>query len=236
MLPIERILVRSAHFALFLARFGARQGQKMKRLAPLLLLLIPFAALGQGSAAPAASAPAAASPTPAAQPAVATTPPATPAPATAGSTTSSAHATPSPAGAATIIFYRPKRLMDATFKPSVYVDDSTIGRIGNGENFKVKVAPGSHRIYSNDKSTGLQLDAKDGETYYIRVDMKTGLTARGAVTKVDKGEGSVEVAQTKQTIDVDLSHAPGPPPPSTLAPPGQQPSMGPPLTPTPPQP
>jgi len=211
----------------------------MKRLAPLFLLLIPFAAPGQGSTAPAMSAPAAASPTPAAQPlapATATTPPATPAPATAGNTTLSAHATPSPSGAATIVFYRPKRLMDATFKPSVYVDDSTIGRIGNGENFKVKVATGTHKIYSNDKSTGLQLDAKDGETYYIRVDMKTGLTARGAVTLVEKGEGSVEVTQTKQTIDVDLSHAPGPPPPSTLAPPGQQPSMGPPLTPPPPQP
>jgi len=122
--------------------------------------------------------------------------------------------------------------MDATFKPSVYVDDSTIGRLGNGENFKVKVAPGSHKIYSNDKSTGLELTARDGETYYIRVDMKTGLTARGAVTLVEKGEGSVEVTQTKQTIDVDLTHAPGPPAPSPLAP-GPQ---GPPLPPPPSQP
>ena len=212
----------------------------MKRLAPFLLLLFPLAALCQDSGAQAGPPPTPATPAAEKQPpapVVATTPPpAAPAPAPAGNTTSSAHAAPSPGGSATVIFYRPKRLMDATFKPSVYVDDSTIGRIGNGENFKVKVATGTHRIYSNDKSTGLELDAKDGETYYIRVDMKTGLTARGAVTRVDKGEGSVEVTQTRQTIDVDLTHAPGPPPPSTLAPPGQQPQLGPPLPPPPAQP
>ncbi len=205
----------------------------MKRLAPLFFLLIPIVALCQDSAAPAAPPTAAAPAT--AQPSASTPAPAAPVPAAPDSTTLAAHPTPRPAGgAATVIFYRPKRLMDATFKPSVYVDDSTIGRLGNGENFKVKVSAGTHKIYSNDKSTGLELDAKDGETYYIRVDMKTGLTARGAVTLVEKGEGSVEVAQTKQTIDVDLSHPPAPPPPSTLAPPGQQPSMGPPLP--PPQP
>ena len=121
--------------------------------------------------------------------------------------------------------------MVAGFKPSVYVDDSTIGRLGNGENFRVKVATGAHKVYSNDKSTGLELNAIEGETYYIRVDMKTGLTERGAVTRVDKGEGSVEVAPTKQTIDVDLTHAPGPPAPSTLAPGPQGPPLPPPSQP-----
>lgn len=209
----------------------------MKRLAIVFLFLVPLAALGQDSAAPAGPAPATTAPASEKQP-PAPVAPTMPPPAASQSTAadktalSAPHATPSPVGSATIIFYRPKRLMDATFKPSVYVDDSTIGRLGNGENFKVKVAPGSHKIYSNDKSTGLELTARDGETYYIRVDMKTGLTARGAVTLVEKGEGSVEVTQTKQTIDVDLTHAPGPPAPSPLAP-GPQ---GPPLPPPPSQP
>jgi hypothetical protein len=150
-------------------------------------------------------------------------------------TLSSAHATPTPAGSATIIFYRPKRFMDSTFKPSVYVDDSTIGRLGNGENFKVKVTAGQHKLYSNDKSTGTDLNAKAGETYYIRIDMKTGITVRGAVTQVDKQEGEFEVTQTKQTVDVDLTHPPGPPPPSPLGPPPTGPPLGPGLPP-PPQP
>ena len=203
----------------------------MRRFAPLVLLLIPFAMHGQEPAAPAGSTPSAASPAPAQQPpAPAVTPPAAASQPAAGgnATLSSAHATPTPAGSATIIFYRPKRFMDSTFKPSVYVDDSTIGRLGNGENFKVKVTAGQHKLYSNDKSTGTDLNAKAGETYYIRIDMKTGITARGAVTQVDKQEGEFEVTKTKQTVDVDLTHPPGPPP--------TEPPLGPGLPPPPPQP
>lgn len=208
----------------------------MGRFALLVLLLIPFAAIGQEPAAPASSPPSAPSPAPAPAPASATTPPAAASqPAAGGNTTlSSAHATPTPAGSATIIFYRPKRFMDSTFKPSVYVDDSTIGRLGNGENFKVKVTAGQHKLYSNDKSTGTDLDAKAGETYYIRIDMKTGITVRGAVTLVDKQEGEFEVTKTKQTVDVDLTHPPGPPPTSPLGPSPTGPPLGPGLPPPPP--
>ena len=209
---------------------------QVRPFAPLVLLLIPLTAIGQNT--PAGSRPSAASPAPAQQPpaSVTTSPPAASQPAAGGNATlSSAHATPTPAGSATIIFYRPKRFMDSTFKPSVYVDDSTIGRLGNGENFKVKVTAGQHKLYSNDKSTGTDLDAKAGETYYIRIDMKTGITARGAVTQIDKQEGEFEVTKTKQTVDVDLTHPPGPPP-SPLGPPPTGPPLGPGLPPPPPQP
>ncbi len=202
----------------------------MKRLALLVLVLMPLAAICQEQPAPAGPAPSAASPA-AAQQAPAPSPAATTLGAT-DKTTMAAHATPAPAGSAIVIFYRPKRFMDSTFKPSVYVDDKTIGRIGNGENFKVKVPAGAHKIFSNDKSTGTDLDAKAGETYYIRIDMKTGLTtARGAVTLVEKQEGAFEVTQTKQVLDVDITGEPGPPPPPPLAPSSQQPPLGPPLPP-----
>ena len=206
----------------------------MRRLAPFFLLLIPTVALcqdqpppagvGAPTTPPAASAPPSApAPTPAAP-----TAPSTPTPA--------AHPSPAAVGSAIIIFYRPKGFVTATFKPSVYVDDNTIGRLGSGENFRVKVPPGPHKIYSNDKSTGTDLNTKDGETYYIRIDMKTGITVRGAVTQVAKEEGAFEVTKTKQVLDVDLTHQPGPAPQPPLAPPGQQPSMGPPLPPPSPQP
>ena len=57
-------------------------------------------------------------------------------------------------------------------------------------------APGSHRIYSTDKSTGMELNAKPGETYYVRVDIQVGFSkGHGGVTLVDPQEGKYEVAQ-----------------------------------------
>jgi hypothetical protein len=66
----------------------------------------------------------------------------------------------------------------------------------NGNSLKVSVTPGSHRVYSTDKSTGLDLDAKPGETYYIRIDIQTGFwKGHGGVTLVDPQQGKYEVAQ-----------------------------------------
>jgi len=206
----------------------------MKRLVLFFVSFAPLIALGQGQPAPASpgSAPTTAAPAPSAAPVspAAATAPATPAPpANPSEAPPAARPMPAVGGSATIIFYRPKRLMDSTFKPSVFVDDKTIGRLGNGENFKVLVPAGPHKIFSNDKSTGTNLTANAGETYYIRIDMKTGLTARGAVTLVAKDEGAFEVTKTKQVLDVDLTHEPGPPP---QAPPSQQqPPAEPPLAP-----
>jgi uncharacterized protein DUF2846 len=101
---------------------------------------------------------------------------------------------------ATICFYRPQRLEGWSYKPSIYVGKVEITRLKNGEGVQVIVSPGSHRLYSNDKSTGVDLDAKAGQTYYVRVDMKRGLPWHGAVTLVDQQEGKFEF--TKQPLDL----------------------------------
>ena len=90
------------------ARSRAGPGHTMKRLAIVFLFLVPLAALGQDTAAPARPGPATTAPASEKQPpapvAATTPPPATAAPTSAGSMTSSAHPTPRPAGgAATII-------------------------------------------------------------------------------------------------------------------------------------
>jgi hypothetical protein len=97
---------------------------------------------------------------------------------------------------ATIYFYRPKRFEGYALKPSVFVDETKAGNMHNGNSIKVSVTPGSHRVYSTDKSTGLDLDAKPGETYYIRIDIQTGFwKGHGGVTLVDPQQGKYEVAQ-----------------------------------------
>jgi Protein of unknown function (DUF2846) len=97
---------------------------------------------------------------------------------------------------ATIYFYRPRRFQGSALKPSVFVDDARAGSLHNGDSIKLPLAPGDHRIYSTDKSTGLDLNAKPGETYYVRVDIQVGFwKGHGGVTLVDPQQGKYEVAQ-----------------------------------------
>ncbi|MGB7105119.1 MAG: DUF2846 domain-containing protein [Candidatus Acidiferrales bacterium] len=131
--------------------------------------------------------------------------------ATSPTTVASAQTQPAPASAAravpvsassseqtqaTIYFYRPRRFQGAALRPSVFVDDARVGHLHNGDSVKVSVATGGHRIYSTDKSTGMELDAKAGETYYVRVDIQVGFfKGHGGVTLVDPQQGKYEVAQ-----------------------------------------
>jgi hypothetical protein len=95
-----------------------------------------------------------------------------------------------------VYFYRPRRFQGAALKPSVFVDDARVGNLHNGDSIKITVSPGVHRIYSTDKSTGLDLNAQPGVTYYVRVDIQTGFwKGHGGVTLVDPQQGMYEVAQ-----------------------------------------
>ncbi len=99
---------------------------------------------------------------------------------------------------ASICFYRPQRAEGWVLKPFVFVDGKEVRRIHNGDTFTISVAPGEHKIHSTDKSTGIDLDALAGETYYVRVDIKIGVTkflmttGYGAVTLVDPQNGKYE--------------------------------------------
>ena len=103
-----------------------------------------------------------------------------------------------PPATATIVFYRPHRFEGFGLKPSVYVDETSVGRIGNGEGMRIPVPEGHHLVYSNDKATGIDLGAKAGETYYARIDIKTGaLKGHGAILLVDLQQGKYEATQIK---------------------------------------
>ena len=111
-----------------------------------------------------------------------------------------------PGETATICFYRPHRFEGAGLKPSIYVDDSQIARLKNGGSVDVTIPAGQHRVYSNDKSTGIDLEAKGGQTYYVRVDIQPGAwKGHGAITLVDPQEGKYESQKTKPEAALDHS-------------------------------
>ena len=111
-----------------------------------------------------------------------------------------------PISTATIYFYRPHRFEGSALKPAIFVDDIDVAHLHNGDAVEVIVSASSHRVYSNDKSTGIELDAKAGQTYYIRVDIKTGaFKGHGAVTLIDPQEGKYEFAKQKVSATKNLA-------------------------------
>jgi hypothetical protein len=116
---------------------------------------------------------------------------------------------PAPAATATICFYRPHRFEGAALKPPVIVDEVDVAHLHNGDAVQVTVSPGSHKLHSNDKSTGIELDAKAGQTYFVRVDIKTGgWKGHGQVTLIDPQEGKYEFSQQKLSASRDLTSNP----------------------------
>lgn len=106
----------------------------------------------------------------------------------------------------TICFYRMPSYYGAPYKPSVYVGKTEIGRLRNGEAIQVTVPPGMHRLYSNDTSSVIELNAQPGQTYYVRVDMKRGVWKyRGALTLVDGQQGKGQFAKQPLDLTRDLS-------------------------------
>jgi hypothetical protein len=107
---------------------------------------------------------------------------------------------------ATLCVYRPHRYVGAALKPSVYVDDIDVARLHNGDAVQVNLSPGSHKVYSNDKSTGVELDAKAGQTYFLRVDIAMGAwKGHGQITLIDPQEGKYEFSRQKITVTRDLA-------------------------------
>jgi len=110
------------------------------------------------------------------------------------------------ASTATICFYRPHRFEGAALKPPILVDEVDVAHLHNGDAVQVTVNPGNHQIHSNDKSTGIELDAKAGQTYFVRVDIKAGAwKGHGQITLIDPQEGKFEFSKQKISVTKDLS-------------------------------
>jgi len=75
----------------------------------------------------------------------------------------------------------------------------------NGRFFIISLAPGKHVFRSNDKQSGVELDVKSGQIYYLRVDVANVNAVKGAqgrLVKTDPEQGEYEVKQLR-TLDDD---------------------------------
>lgn len=104
-------------------------------------------------------------------------------------------AAPSPAsGNATVYVYRYKQFVGAALEPSVFCDETELARMDNGRYFTATLKPGKHVFRSNDKQSGIELDAVAGTDYYLRVEIATGfMKGHGRLVLVQPGQGSVEI-------------------------------------------
>ena len=98
----------------------------------------------------------------------------------------------------TVYIYRYKQFTGSALEPAVYVDEKKVAAMDNGRYFKVVVPAGKHSFTSNDKQSGVEIELKNGEEYYIRVDLVTGFwKGHGRLTMIQKEQGTFEIKKLK---------------------------------------
>lgn len=99
---------------------------------------------------------------------------------------------------ATVYVYRYKQFVGSALSPSVYCDEVQLARIENGRYFAAKIDPGKHVFHSNDKQSGVELDLKAGQNYFIRVEIATGfMKGHGRLVLVPAEQGGYELQSSK---------------------------------------
>jgi hypothetical protein len=99
---------------------------------------------------------------------------------------------------ATVYVYRYKQFVGSALAPSVFCDEAQLARMDNGRYFAVKVDPGKHTFRSNDPQSGLELDVKAGQEYFLRVELATGfMKGHGRLVLMSPEQGSYELKSKK---------------------------------------
>jgi len=112
--------------------------------------------------------------------------------------TGTAQATGSSDSKATIYVYRYKQFAGSALAPSVYCDEAQLAKMENGRYFAVRLDPGKHVLHSNDKQSGIELDLKAGQQYFVRVEIATGLMkGHGRLILVAPEQGGYEMQSSK---------------------------------------
>ncbi len=108
---------------------------------------------------------------------------------------------------AKIVVYRPKVKLGHGLKPPVIYDGFLVSYLPNGSYVALQTPPGQHTIQSNREGSRifaehhnvLTLDAKEGETSYIRLKIVMGAwEGLGEVQPVTPEEGKAEAASLVQ--------------------------------------
>jgi hypothetical protein len=83
-------------------------------------------------------------------------------------------------------------------EPKVFIDDVQVGKmprasVKRGSVLEFSVAPGTHHIYSDEKSRGASFEAIAGQIYYVRITLLVGsFTAHGEAELVDAEQRKYE--------------------------------------------
>jgi hypothetical protein len=102
------------------------------------------------------------------------------------------------ASRATVHIYRYKQFVGSALAPSVYCDGNQLARMENGRFFTVAFDPGHHTFTSNDKQSGIDLELKAGEEYFIRVELAAGFAkGHGRLILMSREQGSYEMNSDK---------------------------------------
>ena len=106
---------------------------------------------------------------------------------------------------AIVHIYRYKQFVGSALAPSIYCDGTPLARMENGRYFSAKLDPGKHTLTSNDKQSGIDLDLKAGEEYFVRVEIATGFAkGHGRLILVPKEQGGYELKSDKlKPLDAD---------------------------------
>jgi hypothetical protein len=106
---------------------------------------------------------------------------------------------------ATVYIYRYKQYVGSALAPSVYCDGAALARMENGRYFTATLNPGKHTFTSNDHQSGVELDLKAGEDYFIRVELVPGMMkGHGRLVLISHEQGSYELKSDKlKPLDAD---------------------------------
>jgi hypothetical protein len=97
-----------------------------------------------------------------------------------------------------VYVYRYKQFVGSALAPSVYCDEAQLARMENGRYFAINVDPGRHTFRSNDAQSGVQLDVKPGQEYYIRVEIVPGMMkGHGRLILTAAEQGRYELQSNK---------------------------------------
>ena len=106
--------------------------------------------------------------------------------------------TPATQDKASVYVYRYKQYVGSALSPSVYCDEAELARMENGRYFTIKLSPGKHAFRSNDKQSGVEVNLKSGEEYFLRVEIAAGfMKGHGRLIAVMPEQAKFELQSKK---------------------------------------
>jgi hypothetical protein len=110
----------------------------------------------------------------------------------------------SKAAKAIVFVGRLKDFGTRNWRPSIYIDEHEIARAQNGRFLIAKVEPGKHAFRAEDPQFAVQMELKEGQCYFFRVEIASGFwKAHGRLVSVTHEQG---VEDRKRLEPIDESH------------------------------